>query len=241
MPVNLSRALFLTGTLTGAMLGALVMSAVPAAPQEADDTPPGEVEMGAQPEAQSDDDRIAEEPDAAPKATGDRGPFAFFDPEGELRVAEGACGDEAAAWINTTVMDLDGSWTLEIGPGRGEEPLAGAGRDAVMIDTEAANGAFTVGGATFAGDVPLEIVRSGEIPAASAEGVPDVTSELAAEVIGCAFDRLARVTARGALSAENGAKPFLLALAVPNARTMIGVLQTGEGEGASVHLVRLLR
>jgi hypothetical protein len=208
------------------------------------DTPPGEVEMGSQPEAQSDDDRIAEEPDAGEGADVDPGPFAFFDPHGEMQIAEGACGQEAMAWINTTFMDLDGTWTMEIWPEETplvQGPLGGAGHDTVSIEADATDGMVTIGGATFASEVPLEVVQSGEIPFAELPGEADITSDRATAAIGCAFNRLPRMTARGALLGEEGPLPFFLGVAVPNARTLLGVLQTGGGAEAQTHLVRLLR
>ena len=208
------------------------------------DTAQVEVESGSQPEARSGDDRIAEEPDAGEGPAVDPGPFAFFDPHGEMQIAEGACGDEAAAWINTTFMDLDGTWTMEIWPEETplvQGPLGGAGHDTVSIEADATEGAVTIGGATFASEVPLEVVQSGEIPFAELPGEADITSDRATAAIGCAFNRLPRMTARGALLGEEGPVPFFLGVAVPNARTLLGVLQTGDGPEAKTHLVRLLR
>lgn len=203
----------------------------------------GEVETGAQPEAQSDDDRIGEEPDAGgPAGTdADPGPFAFFDPEGGLQVAEGACGEESGAWLNTTMTDLDGTWTMELGPPSGSGPLAGAGTDSVLVDADASERTVTIGGAAFASDVPLVVWQEGDIPFAELPGEADVTSDRASAALGCPFASLPRLTARGALAAENGAVPFLLVVAVPNARTLVGVLQSAEGDAATTRLVRLTR
>lgn len=207
-----------------------------------------EVETGSQPEAQSDDARIGEEPDAGDPAAGggsDPGPFAFFDPEGGMDIAEGACGPEAEAWINTAMMDLDGAWTMELGPsvtggGRGEpQPLAGAGADTVMIAER--DGDVFIGGAAFAAEVPLRVWQGSGLLPGTEPGETDVRSDGATAALGCAFDRLARLTARGTLSEENGGAPFLLALAAPNARALLGVLRTGEGEAARRRLVRLMR
>lgn len=207
-----------------------------------------QVETGSQPEAQSDDDRIAEEPDAGDAAAGggaDPGPFGFFDPDGGMDIAEGACGSESEAWINTAMMDLDGSWILEIGPSGSDDsegadgPLAGAGADSVMISEQ--DGDMIMGGATFASEVPLEVWQGDGIPFAELPGEIDVNSDRAAAAIGCRFDALPRLTARGALSAENGAAPFILVVAVPNARALVGVLQVGEGETARTRLVRMMR
>ncbi|MGP1356001.1 hypothetical protein [Roseicyclus sp.] len=222
---------------------ALLLILGPAA-QAQQDTPPGEVEMGAQPEAQSDDDRIAEEPDAGEGPAVDPGPFAFFDPHGQMQVAEGACGEEAMAWINTTFMDLDGTWTMEIWPEETplvQGPLGGAGHDTVRIEADATESVVTIGGATFASRVPLEVVQSGEIPFAELPGEADITSERATAALGCAFNRLPRMTARGALLGAEAPVPFFLGVAVPNARALLGVLQTGEGDTAQTRLVRILR
>jgi hypothetical protein len=225
-------------------LTATALAVQPAAAQERQGADAvGEVETGAQPEPQSDDARISEEPDAGGPAGADvdPGPFAFFDPGGGMDVAEGACGEEAAAWLNTTMMDLDGTWTMELGPPSGNGPLAGAGSDTVLIQGDASARMITIGGAAFASEVPLEVWQGGEVPFAELPGEADVTSDRAASALGCPFERLPRLTARGALAADNGAAPFLLVVAVPNARTLAGVLQTGEGDDASTRLVRLTR
>ncbi|MDG4649194.1 hypothetical protein P6F26_12115 [Roseibacterium sp. SDUM158017] len=172
----------------------------------------------------------------------DPGAFAFFDPQGGMQLAEGACGEGSAEWLNTTMMDLDGTWTMEVGPPQdGAAPLAGAGSDVVVISASAGDRSIALGGAAFAAEVPLRAWQGGDIPFAELPGGLDLTSSGATAALGCAFDRLPRLTARGVLSAENGAAPFVLAVAVPNARSLLGVLRTGEGEGARTRLVRILR
>jgi hypothetical protein len=174
---------------------------------------------------------------AAPMAvaqTTDGSGDAFLDFDDEAVLDERACGNTAEEWLNTTMVDLDDTWTLAL-----REPLDG--QDAFTLRLDATqDGGPTVGGGLFASVVPLESAAGGGRPFEQL-GLDDVDISNMEEVIGCAIEDLPRLSARGARMEPSDQESVLLRLVVASPRLMIGSVQLGVGDDADTRMVRVTR
>lgn len=158
----------------------------------------------------------------------------FLALDGQSVLEDAACGEDAAEWLNTTMVDLDGIWTLTM-----RAPLDG--QDTATLEVDATKeGVATIGGGLFDAEIPLESAAGGGRPFEDF-GLMDADVEEIESAIGCAIENLPRLSARGAIMDSSGQETVFLRLVVPSARLMVGSVQFGVGEDAETRLVRVTR